>query len=66
MWREKPPRDAKLEVTFPDQERSVWTRDERVTVLWCVYHIVEHFGMHTGQVLTMTKAMIGGFRTEEP
>jgi uncharacterized damage-inducible protein DinB len=40
-------------------------RDERMTVLWCVYHIVEHFGMHTGQILTMTKTMIGGFRTEE-
>ena len=33
--------------------------DERFTVLWCVYHIVEHFSMHTGQILTMTKAIVG-------
>ena len=39
-------------------------RDEDVTVLWSVYHIVEHFGMHTGQILTMTKAMIGAVQIE--
>jgi uncharacterized damage-inducible protein DinB len=33
--------------------------DERFTVLWCVYHIVEHFSTHTGQILTMTKALVG-------
>ena len=33
--------------------------DEQMTVLWCVYHIVEHFGMHTGQILSMTKALVG-------
>jgi uncharacterized damage-inducible protein DinB len=33
--------------------------DEEMTVLWCVYHIVEHFSMHTGQILTMTKALVG-------
>lgn len=33
--------------------------DEEYTVLWCVYHIVEHFGMHTGQILSMAKAMVG-------
>ena len=32
---------------------------EERTVLWCVYHIVEHFSMHTGQILTMTKALVG-------
>jgi uncharacterized damage-inducible protein DinB len=35
------------------------TRDERFTVLWCVYHIVEHFSMHTGQILSMTKSLAG-------
>jgi uncharacterized damage-inducible protein DinB len=33
--------------------------EERLTVLWCVYHIVEHFSMHTGQILSMTKALVG-------
>jgi len=35
------------------------TRDERFTVLWCVYHIVEHFSMHTGQILSMAKSLVG-------
>jgi len=35
------------------------SEDEELTVLWCVYHIVEHFSMHTGQILTMTKALVG-------
>jgi uncharacterized damage-inducible protein DinB len=34
-------------------------RDEQLSVLWCVYHIVEHFAMHTGQILLMTKALVG-------
>jgi len=33
--------------------------DEPLTVLWCVYHIVEHFSMHTGQINSMTKALVG-------
>lgn len=37
-------------------------REERFTVLWCVYHIVEHFAMHTGQILSMTKALGLGLR----
>lgn len=35
------------------------TKEERPTVLWCVYHIVEHFAMHTGQIASMTKALCG-------
>ena len=35
------------------------SHDEQLTVLWCVYHIVEHFAMHTGQILSMTKALVG-------
>jgi uncharacterized damage-inducible protein DinB len=30
-----------------------------VTVLEAVYHVVEHFGMHTGQVILLTKARTG-------
>jgi len=33
------------------------TRHERPTVAWCVLHIVEHFAMHTGQILSMAKAL---------
>ena len=35
------------------------SHEEQPTVLWCVYHIVEHFAMHTGQILSMTKALVG-------
>jgi len=35
------------------------SHDQELTVLWCVYHIVEHFSMHTGQILTMTTALVG-------
>ena len=35
---------------------------EEATVLWCVYHIVEHFSMHTGQILSMAKALVGDSR----
>lgn len=34
-------------------------RKEIVTVLFAVYHIVEHFAMHTGQIISMTKALAG-------
>jgi len=35
------------------------TKNEEFTVLWCVYHIVEHFSYHTGQIQSMTKAFVG-------
>ena len=38
------------------------SQDEELTVLWCVYHIVEHFSMHTGQILSMAKALVGELR----
>jgi uncharacterized damage-inducible protein DinB len=38
--------------------------DEQPTVIWCVYHIVEHFSMHTGQILSMTKSMVGELRED--
>ena len=31
-----------------------------VTVLEAIYHVVEHFGMHTGQIILLTKARVGG------
>lgn len=30
-----------------------------VTVLEAIYHVVEHFGMHTGQIILLSKARLG-------
>ncbi len=30
-----------------------------VTVLEAIYHVVEHFGMHTGQIIMLTKMRMG-------
>ena len=30
-----------------------------VTVLEAIYHVVEHFGMHTGQIIILSKARLG-------
>ena len=34
-------------------------QDSDVTVLEAVYHVVEHFGMHTGQIITLSKMRTG-------
>jgi uncharacterized damage-inducible protein DinB len=39
-----------------DRKRSPW---EEVTVLWAVYHAVEHFSMHTGQIIMLAKMRTG-------
>jgi uncharacterized damage-inducible protein DinB len=31
-----------------------------VTVFEAIYHVIEHFSMHTGQIIWMTKARTGG------
>ena len=31
-----------------------------VTVLEAIYHVVEHFSMHTGQIITLSKARVEG------
>jgi uncharacterized damage-inducible protein DinB len=31
-----------------------------VTVLEAVYHVVEHFSMHTGQIIILSKARVEG------
>lgn len=30
-----------------------------LTVLEAIYHVVEHFGMHTGQIILLSKAQLG-------
>jgi uncharacterized damage-inducible protein DinB len=37
---------------LPEQRQSPW---EDVTVLWAVYHAVEHFAMHAGQIIMLAK-----------
>ena len=36
-------------------EQRQLTEDETVTVLWAVIHALEHFAMHTGQIILITK-----------
>ena len=45
--------DAKLQETVLIQGRET-------TVLGAVYHVVEHFGMHTGQILLLAKMFAPG------
>lgn len=54
---------AKMSAVTLPEERKV--REERVTVQWCVYHIVEHFSMHTGQIISMAKALVGEIPSRE-
>jgi uncharacterized damage-inducible protein DinB len=35
-----------------EQRQSPW---EEVTVLWAIYHAVEHFAMHAGQIIMLAK-----------
>jgi uncharacterized damage-inducible protein DinB len=38
-----------------DLERSIVIQGRETTVLSAVYHVVEHFAMHTGQIIFLTK-----------
>jgi uncharacterized damage-inducible protein DinB len=38
---------------------AVEIQNERLTVLEAVYHVVEHFSQHTGQILFATKLLTG-------
>lgn len=53
--------DAILAQLTPDElltHRTIQGRD--VTVLEAVYHVVEHFSLHTGQIIMLTKAWVPG------
>ena len=54
---------SQMSATVLLDERTA--REHRCTVLWCVYHIVEHFSMHTGQIISMTKALVGDLSLRE-
>ena len=38
-----------------DLQREIVIQDRETTVLAAVYHVVEHFAMHTGQIIYLTK-----------
>jgi uncharacterized damage-inducible protein DinB len=38
-----------------DLERSIVIQGRDTTVMSAVYHVVEHFSMHTGQIILLTK-----------
>ena len=42
-------------LTEQDLERAVVIQERETTVLAAVYHVVEHFAMHTGQIIFLTK-----------
>ena len=42
-------------LTEKDLDRSIVIQDRDTTVLAAVYHVVEHFSMHTGQIIVLTK-----------
>lgn len=44
-------------MTPADLERRYQIQKYDVTGLEAVYHVVEHFALHTGQIITMTKAI---------
>ena len=43
----------------PDLMRITKVQDEEITVLECVAQVVEHFSMHTGQIILLTKHATG-------
>jgi len=43
-----------------DLQRSLIIQDRDTTVLAAVYHVVEHFAMHTGQIIMLTKMYAPG------
>ena len=49
---------AKL--TENDLQRELVIQDRETTVLGAVYHVVEHFAMHTGQIVQLTKLYAPG------
>jgi hypothetical protein len=42
-------------LTEKDLERPIVIQGRETTVLAAVYHVVEHFSMHTGQIIFLTK-----------
>jgi uncharacterized damage-inducible protein DinB len=47
-------------LTSDDLLRPLTIQGRDVTVLEAVYHVTEHFGMHTGQIILLTKMLAPG------
>ena len=47
-------------LTERDLERSIVIQGRETTVLAAVFHVVEHFAMHTGQIIFLTKVHAPG------
>ena len=47
-------------LTEKDLERSVVIQERDTNVLGAIYHVVEHFAMHTGQIVFLTKLYAPG------
>lgn len=47
-------------LTEEDLARPISVQGRETTVLGAVYHVVEHFAMHTGQILLLTKIYAPG------
>jgi uncharacterized damage-inducible protein DinB len=43
-------------LTVEDLPRPCTIQQRNATVLEAIYHVVEHFAMHTGQIVLLTKA----------
>jgi uncharacterized damage-inducible protein DinB len=53
--------DAVLaELSDEDLAKPLVIQDRETTVLGAVYHVVEHFAMHTGQIILLTKIYAPG------
>ncbi len=47
---------SELDPAIVLEKRKIQNRE--VTILYAIYHVVEHFSMHTGQIITFTKAKV--------
>lgn len=47
-------------LTAQDLERNIVIQGRDTTVLGAIYHVVEHFAMHAGQIVLMTKIYAPG------
>jgi uncharacterized damage-inducible protein DinB len=47
-------------LTETDLDRSLTIQERKTNVLAAIYHVVEHFAMHTGQIVFLTKLYAPG------
>jgi len=47
-------------LTEADLQRALVIQERETTVMGAIYHVVEHFSMHTGQIIMLTKMYAPG------